>query len=87
MSTLSLWSKVKTPYYTYAMVLLRILIIDSNILSLFVTLKNIPLECRTVDLSTDEEDGTYDASETKDDQSSSSDSSSSLEEEFSSIGW
>ncbi|ELK38407.1 PREDICTED: GC-rich sequence DNA-binding factor 2 isoform X1 [Myotis davidii] len=67
------------------MVLLRILIIDSNILSLFVTLKNIPLECRTVDLSTDEEDGTYDASETKDDQSSSSDSSSSLEEEFSSI--
>ncbi|XP_054584008.1 intron Large complex component GCFC2 isoform X3 [Eptesicus fuscus] len=42
-------------------------------------------ECRTVDLSTDEEDGTYDASESKDDQSSSSDSSSSLEEEFSSI--
>ncbi|XP_036189889.1 GC-rich sequence DNA-binding factor 2 isoform X3 [Myotis myotis] len=42
-------------------------------------------ECRTVDLSTDEEDGTYDASETKDDQSSSSNSSSSLEEEFSSI--
>uniref|UniRef100_G1PYR6 GCF C-terminal domain-containing protein n=1 Tax=Myotis lucifugus TaxID=59463 RepID=G1PYR6_MYOLU len=42
-------------------------------------------ECRTVDLSTDEEDGAYDASETKDDQRSSSDSSSSLEEEFSSI--
>ncbi|XP_036291723.1 intron Large complex component GCFC2 isoform X2 [Pipistrellus kuhlii] len=42
-------------------------------------------ECTTVDLSTDEEDGTYDASESKDDQSSPSDSSSSLEEEFSSI--
>lgn len=69
------------------MVLLRVLIIDSNILTLFVTLKNIPLECRTVDLSTDEEDGTYDAPESKDDQSSSSDSSSSLGEVFSSVGW
>ncbi|ELK18420.1 GC-rich sequence DNA-binding factor [Pteropus alecto] len=39
----------------------------------------------TVDLSTDEEDGTHHASESKDDQSSSSNSSSSLEEEFSSI--
>ncbi|KAL2774114.1 intron Large complex component GCFC2 isoform 3 [Daubentonia madagascariensis] len=42
-------------------------------------------ESRTVDLSTDEEDGTHHSSESKDDQSSSSDSSSSLEEkEFSS---
>ncbi|XP_016058023.1 PREDICTED: GC-rich sequence DNA-binding factor 2 isoform X1 [Miniopterus natalensis] len=42
-------------------------------------------ESRTVDLSTDDEDGTYDASESKGDQSSSSNNSSSLEEEFSSI--
>ncbi|XP_015986125.2 GC-rich sequence DNA-binding factor 2 isoform X5 [Rousettus aegyptiacus] len=42
-------------------------------------------ESRTVDLSTDEEDGTHHASESKDDQSSSSNGSSSLEEEFSSI--
>ncbi|KAM7078908.1 intron Large complex component GCFC2 isoform 2-T3 [Molossus nigricans] len=42
-------------------------------------------ESRTDDLSTDEEDGTYNASESKDDQSSSSNSSSSLEEEFSSV--
>ncbi|XP_045405900.1 intron Large complex component GCFC2 isoform X1 [Lemur catta] len=42
-------------------------------------------ESRTVDLSTDEEDGTHHSSESKDDQSSSSDSSGSLEEkEFSS---
>ncbi|XP_019575240.2 intron Large complex component GCFC2 isoform X1 [Rhinolophus sinicus] len=39
----------------------------------------------TVDLSTDEENGTHHSSESKDDPSSSSDSSSSLEEEFSSI--
>ncbi|XP_057599291.1 intron Large complex component GCFC2 isoform X2 [Hippopotamus amphibius kiboko] len=37
-------------------------------------------ESRTVDLSTDEEDGTHHSSESKDDQSSSSNSSSSLEE-------
>ncbi|XP_014648202.1 PREDICTED: GC-rich sequence DNA-binding factor 2 isoform X1 [Ceratotherium simum simum] len=42
-------------------------------------------ECRMVDLSTDEEDGTHLSSESKDDQSLSSDSSSSVEEEISSI--
>ncbi|XP_057353039.1 intron Large complex component GCFC2 isoform X5 [Manis pentadactyla] len=42
-------------------------------------------ESRTIDLSTDEEDGTHHSSESKDDQNSSSDSSSSLEEEFSSV--
>lgn len=39
----------------------------------------------TVDLSTDEENGTHHSSESKNDRSSSSDSSGSLEEEFSSI--
>ncbi|KAK2499057.1 hypothetical protein MC885_003031 [Smutsia gigantea] len=42
-------------------------------------------ESRTIDLSTDEEDGTHHSSESKDDQNSSSNSSSSLEEEFSSV--
>ncbi|XP_036986713.2 intron Large complex component GCFC2 isoform X2 [Artibeus jamaicensis] len=42
-------------------------------------------ESRTVDLSTDEEDGPQHATGSKDDPSSSSNSSSTLEEEFSSI--
>ncbi|XP_053780784.1 intron Large complex component GCFC2 isoform X3 [Desmodus rotundus] len=42
-------------------------------------------ESRTVDLSTDEEDGPQHASGSKDDQSSSASSASTLEEEFSSI--
>ncbi|KAM9212467.1 intron Large complex component GCFC2 [Dugong dugon] len=48
--------------------------------------ENALLECRTIDLSTDEEDGTHHSSESKDDQSSSSNNSSSPEEKtFSSI--
>ncbi|KAM9585488.1 intron Large complex component GCFC2 isoform 1-T1 [Trichechus inunguis] len=48
--------------------------------------ENALLECRTIDLSTDEEDGTRHSSESKDDQSSSSNNSSSPEEKtFSSI--
>ncbi|XP_037663348.1 GC-rich sequence DNA-binding factor 2-like isoform X1 [Choloepus didactylus] len=48
--------------------------------------ENIVLEPKTVDLSTDKENGTHYSSESKDDQSPSSDSSSSPEEnEFSSV--
>lgn len=62
------------------------LLIPLSWLFLFYS-KNILLESRMVDLSTDEEGETSHSSESKDDQSSSSNSSTSLEEEFSSIGW
>lgn len=65
--------------------LCRISVIDSTVLTLCS--KNVLLESRIVDLSTDEEGETEHSSESKDGQSSSSNSSSSLEEEFSSIGW
>jgi hypothetical protein len=75
MFSLSVWNRIKTSYYTYTISCSEFLLL-------------IPIECRMVDLPTDEEDETHHSSESKEDQTSSSDSSSSLEEkEFSSIGW